>query len=309
MSKDLTMNLWKLFSLAAGVVALGAPDSLAVLNVVATMSTFADLAQTVGGEHVSVTSVAHPTFNPHFIEPRPSDVLKVKRADLFLHAGLDLEVWRGPLVDAAANPRVRPGGDRQLDLSQGIPLLEIPRSPLSRAEGDIHLFGNPHYWISPDNAEIIARSIAAKLAELDGDHAEVFQRNLDIFLARLDEKKQEWQARLQPFHGRDLVGYHNEWPYFMEFTGLKMDMFLEPKPGIPPGPQHVATVEAFIREHNVPAIVSTSYQPRTSAEQVARKSGIRLLLLCQNVNEISQAADYIALMEYNVEKLAGALGP
>ncbi|MBI1992501.1 MAG: zinc ABC transporter substrate-binding protein, partial [Candidatus Omnitrophica bacterium] len=158
------------------------------LKVVATLSTFADLAETIGGEHVEVSSIASPKFNPHFIEPKPSDVLKVKRADLFVHAGLDLELWRWPLVDAAGNREVMPGAAHELDLSRGIELLEVPSRPLSRLEGDIHLYGNPHYWLQPENAKTMARAIAEKLSALDPAHAGDYRKSLDAFLARLQEK-------------------------------------------------------------------------------------------------------------------------
>lgn len=296
-----------LYLFVAALLGLGAQPVRAELNVVATMSSFADLAKTIGGPYVTVSYVAPPTFNPHFIEPRPSDVLKVKRCDLFIHGGLDLEAWRGPLVDAAGNPRVRTGGDRELDLSRGIKLLEVPDHPLSRADGDIHIYGNPHYWPSPVNGAIIAREIAEKLREVDPDHADAYDQNLSRFLDKLNAKMKTWKARLKPYQGVELVGYHNEWIYFMEFAGLRMDLFLEPKPGIPPGPQHLARVEAYIKEHDVPAIVSASYQPKRSAEQLAQRSGARLVLLCQNVGEAPGASDYLSMVNYNVEQLAQAM--
>jgi len=155
--------------------------SAAPLKVVTTLSTFADLVKNIGGEHVEVSYVASPKFNPHFIEPKPSDVLKVKRADLFVHAGLDLELWRWPLVEAAGNREVMPGGSRELDLSRGVILLEVPDRSLSRSEGDIHLYGNPHYWLDPNNAKTMAESISKKLSEIDPVHASEFEKNLENF--------------------------------------------------------------------------------------------------------------------------------
>jgi zinc/manganese transport system substrate-binding protein len=293
-------------ALAAGGWAAGAAAA-APLRVTATLSTLADLVQTVGGEHVVTSFVAPPAFNPHFIEPRPSDVLMVKSADLFVHVGLDLEAWRGPLVDAAANRRVRPGGDRELDLSRGIDLLEVPTGPVSRSEGDIHLFGNPHYWTSPVNARIMAQTIADTLCALDPAHAGDYQSNLRTFHGRLDARLEEWRSRLAPYRDRALVGYHNEWLYLTEFAGLKMEMFLEPKPGIPPGPRHLVEVERYIREHDVRAVVSATYQPRRPLEDIARRTGVRIALLCQNVGERPAASDYIAMVDYNVEQLVRAL--
>lgn len=276
------------------------------LRVVATLSTFADLAKTIGGEQVEVTAIASPTFNPHFIEPKPSDVLKVKRADLFLHAGLDLELWRRPLLDAAGNTAVFPGGPGELDLSQGIELLEVPRGPVSRSQGDIHLYGNPHYWISPDNAAIMARTICDKLCLVDPAHEQAYRLRLEEFAARLEQRIAEWRARLAPCHGRELVGYHNEWPYLMRFAGLRMEHYLEPKPGIPPTPRQLEFLERTMRERRIAGIVQAGYAPRQAAEALAKRAGARVLQLCQSVGERPSCSDYVAMTGYNVDQLLSA---
>jgi zinc/manganese transport system substrate-binding protein len=291
-------------SASAGVDAAGER-----VNVVATLSTFADVARTIGGEYVDVASIASPRFNPHFIEPKPSDVLKVKRADLFVHAGLDLELWRGPLLDAAGNTRLFPGGPGELDLSKGIELLEVPIRPLSRAEGDIHLYGNPHYWLDPGNIKQVAQTVFDKLCAIDPDHQGTYHQNLRGFLTRLDQEMAEWRTRLAPYHGQEVVGYHNEWVYLMDFAGLRMPHFLEPKPGIPPTPKQVQFIEGYIRQHQVPAVVQPTYFPRQTAEVIAKRTGAKVVLLCQNVREMPACSDYLAMMDYNVSQLVGALEP
>ena len=299
----------RVLAVCAFCVADGVPATAAAtrLNVVTTLSTFADLANTIGGEHVEVSAVASPKFNPHFIEPKPSDVLKVKRADLFIHAGLDLELWRGPLLDAAGRTTLFPGGSGELDLSQGIALLEVPGRAATRAEGDIHLYGNPHYWLHPANAKIMAQAIAEKLSALDPDHAQDYQQNLRAFLARLDEKIPAWQAALAHHQGQELVGDHRAWPYLMSFLGLKMEQHLEPKPGIPPTPKQVAFLERYIPAQRIPAIVRASYFPQRTPESIARRTGTKIVLLCQNVRELPACGDYIAMMDYNVSQLVDAL--
>jgi len=289
-----------------------APSSFAQarpIRVVATLSTFADLVRTIGEERVDVSAVASPRFNPHFIEPKPSDVRKVKQAELFVHAGLDLELWRGPLLDAAGNTRLFPGQPGELDLSRGIALLEVPTRPVSRAEGDIHLYGNPHYWLDPENARTMAQHICDKLCELDPEHQDAYHRNLREFLAQLDQRVGEWRRQLAPFKGRPLIGYHNEWIYLMKFAGLTMPHFLEPKPGIPPTPQQVRFIERYIKEHRVPAIVQATYFPKQTAEVLAKRTGAAVVLLCQSVRELPACGDYVAMLEYNVTQLAQALGP
>ncbi len=245
------------------------------LRVVATLPTYADLARTIGGDHVEVASVASPKFNPHFIEPKPSDVLRVKRAELFIHSGLDLEAWRGPLLDAAGNRAIMPGGSAELDLSRGIALLEVPNHPVSRSEGDIHLYGNPHYWTSPENGKIIAQAICDKLSAMNPQAAADFHRNLQTFLDQLNRKESEWRALATPYRGREVVGYHNEWPYLMEFLGLQMKEYLEPRPGIPPTPKQVEFIEAYIKDNRIRVIVQPTYYPGRTTDAVAQRTGAR----------------------------------
>jgi len=279
------------------------------LNVVATLSTFADLAQAIGGEHVEVASIASPRFNPHFIEPKPSDVLKVKRADVFVHAGLDLELWRWPLLDAAGNTALFSGGPGDVDLSQGIALLEVPPPGVTRAEGDIHLYGNPHYWMDPENAKRMAETLAEKLAALDPEQTADYRRNLQAFKARLDERIPVWRERLAPYRGRELVGDHRAWPYLMRFLGLEMEQHLEFKPGIPPTPRHLESLERLISEQRIPAIARATYFPQGAAESLARRTGTRVILLCQNVRELPACADYVAMLDYDVAQLVSAFSP
>lgn len=302
------MNRWISWIVSIGWLLAAWPAAAdAKLRVVATLSTFADLAQTIGGEHVTVSAIASPKFNPHFIEPKPSDVLKVKRAELFVHAGLDLELWRWPLLDAAGNRDVMPGGPKELDLSHGIELLEVPDRAVSRAEGDIHLYGNPHYWLGPENARIMAKAICDKFCAVDPTRCPAYHANLEAFADRLEQRMPQWRKQLAPYSGQELVGYHNEWPYLMEFTGLKLDKFLEPKPGIPPTPRQVGFIEAYIKEHDIRGIVQPTYFPQETTQAVARRTGAKVVTLCQSVRELPACSDYLAMMDYNVEQLVTAL--
>ncbi len=277
------------------------------VRVVATLSVFADLVKQVGGEEVQVSYVASPRFNPHFIECKPSDVLKVKKADLLVHGGLDLEAWRGPLLDAAGNPDLFQGGKGELDLSTGIPLLEVPDKPLSRLMGDIHLYGNPHYWLGPENAKIMARAIAAKLSEIDPAHADGYQKRLSDFLDRLDRKIAEWKRQAATIRGKEVIAYHNEWPYLAEFLGIKIDQFLEPKPGIPPNPKHLGFLEQYIRSRHIQAIIQPTYFQKAPAETLARRTGAKVVMLCQNLGELPGTEDYLSFIDYDVRQMVQAL--
>ena len=279
-------------------------DSLELpLKVCTTLSTYADISKTIGGDRVETSYVAAPRFNPHFIEARPSDVLKIKRADLFLHSGLDLEAWRGPLLDAVAKSEFREGGSRQLDLSEGVALLEVPSGQVSRAEGDIHMFGNPHYWPDPRNGAVIAKHIAEKLSEIDPAGAPEYSKNLAKFLAVLNAKILEWGKILKPLAGKEVIGYHNEWPYLMNFAGLSMKQFVEPKPGIPPGPQHLAELEEFIKTKSVKVLIQSSYFPKEAGDYLHEKTGINVLSLCQNVGELPECADYLGMIDYDINQI------
>lgn len=296
--------------MAAAAVWLGAmPVSAAQkpLKVVATLSTFADLARTIGGDYVEVSSIASPKFNPHFIEPKPSDVVKVQRADLFLHAGLDLELWRGPLLDAAGNTRLFAGQPGELDLSQGIPLLEVPTGPVSRSQGDIHIYGNPHYWVDPENALIMAKAIAAKLSALDPGHAAAYDERMRAWTRQLSQRIEVWRQAARAIRSHELVAYHNEWPYLLNFLGLRTEQFLEPKPGIPPTPKQVQFLEQYMTAHHIRAIIRSTYAPQNAADTLAKRTGATVILLCQNVGEVSQASDYLAMVDYNVQQLTRAL--
>lgn len=278
------------------------------LKVTTTLSSYADIAKSIGKELVDVRYIASPKFNPHLIEPRPSDVLKVKKADLFIHSGLDLEVWRSALVDAAGRADIRQAGARQLDLSSGISLLEIPTRALTRAAGDIHLYGNPHFWMDPRNGRTIANKIALKLSEIDPAHTAEYQQNLSVFLSNIDAKIAEWSNKLSKFRGQELIAYHNEWVYLMNFSGLTTRHFLEPKPGIPPTPQQIEFIINHIKQHNVRAIIQATFNPKEAASSIAKLTQAKVLTLCQNVGETSACSDYLTMMDYNIREIIKALG-
>jgi len=202
---------------------------------------------------------------------------------------------------------VKPGAAKELDLSQGIPLLEVPDHTVSRSEGDIHLFGNPHYWTDPENGRKMAKLIADKLSAIDPKNAADYGKNYTEFSAQLDKKITEWQTKIKPFAGQELIGYHNEWPYLMKFLGLKMDNFLEPKPGIPPTPQHTDQLEKYMTEKHIKGIVQSSYFPAKAADALAQHTGAKVVVLCQAVGENASASDYIAMLDYDVNQLVQAL--
>ncbi len=232
----------------------------------------------------------------------------MKNADVFVHSGLDLEAWREPLLTAAGNPRAIRGGAGEINLVEGIRLLNVPPPGTTRASGDMHQFGNPHFWLGPENALTMASTIARRLSEIDSVNASSYESSLAAFNAQLTQKIEEWNTRLATASGVELVAYHDEWRYFSEFAGVTIEQFLEPKPGIPPGPKQLAQLQSYIEQHGVKAIVYTAVTPSKPAETLAKRTGVRTVEFAQGVGEIKAVDNYIALIEYNVSQLLSALG-
>ena len=251
-----------LFALLAGSVS-------AKLNVVATTPDLGAIARAIGGDQIDLTILAKPTEDPHFVDAKPSFIVKLNRADALIEGGAELESgWLTPLLEGSRNARLDAGKPGRIAAAEGVPLLEIP-SALDRSQGDIHAAGNPHYLTDPINAEIVAAHVARSLSQLDAGAAETYARNLRTFKEQLDAKMMEWRTLLAPYKGRQIVTYHNYWIYFGARFGFPMELFLEPKPGIPPTPAHLAEVITKMKAGNMKLLTVQPYQNRKTAETVA----------------------------------------
>lgn len=289
-------------SLSMGGNRLWASDKI---RIVATTSNFSSIAQEITGERADIYFIASPRRDIHFIAPTPKDMVKLKKADVFIHGGLDLEAWRGPLLNVVGRlDLMGPSGARQIDVSKGITLLEVPTS-LSRAQGDLHLYGNPHYWLDPENGKIIAHNIAEGLAQMYPDQADLFRKNAATFSEKLDRKIKEWDIALSSFKGVAVVTYHRSWPYFLEHFGLTSEGELEPKPGIPPTARHLAELENNMRKNKVKAIIKETCFENRTPEKVAKETGATVVIFAQAVGEVKETGDYISMFDYNVSQLAG----
>ena len=277
------------------------------LSVVATTTTLASIAREVAGDKVRLQAIASPKQNIHHYAPTPKDVFRVKRADVFIHEGLDLEAWRQPLLDAAGNRKFLGGGKHSIDVSRGISLLEIPTT-LSRSEGDIHAFGNPHYIGDPENAKIIASNIAEGLANVDTDNAAFYRKNAASFNERLDKKIKDWEARMAGFQEAPVVTYHRSWSYFVKRFDLSVIGEVEPKPGIPPTAKHLAALIRQIKDKNAKVIIKEYFEENRTPKKISEETGIRIVSLSQAVGEPENAKDYLSLMEQNISLLEEALG-
>ncbi len=238
------------------VLTLAALPAAAKLNVVATTPDLGSLAREIGGDRVEVTTLAKPTEDPHFVDARPSFIVKLNRADALIEGGAELELgWLPPLLDGARNNKLAAGQPGRIACAQGITMLEVPAT-LDRSRGDLHPAGNPHFLTDPVNGGIVAGTIAEAFSRIDPKSTDYYQANLKRFRERLEGKLAEWKKLLEPYQGRQVVTYHNYWPYFAQRFNLKMELFLEPKPGIPPTPAHLAEVVTRMRAEKIKVILS-----------------------------------------------------
>lgn len=290
-----------------GLCLTTAVSAEAKLNVVATLPDFAAVARVVGGEYVDVTSLAKPTEDPHFVDARPSFVVKLREADILIDGGAELEIgWLPPLLQNARNPKIEVGQPGRVQASQGIRLMEVP-AQLSRAAGDVHAAGNPHFMVDPIIAKAVAAHIASAFATVDPAHAAAYQTNEKQFENTINAKLQEWGAKLLPYRGQSIVAYHDSWIYFAHRFGFKIDIFLEPKPGIPPSPSHLAEVIAEMKAQKIKAILVEPYQNRKIAEKVAEETGGKVVDFAQFPGALPDTDTYVKLIDALVNRLAAAL--
>lgn len=300
------MKMKTKFALLLGALLL-ATTAHARLNIVVTTPDLASIAKEVGGDKVEITTLARPTEDPHFVDAKPSFIVKLNRADALIEGGADLEIgWLPALLTGARNAKIQSGQPGRILGNAGVVMLEVPTT-LTRAEGDIHPLGNPHYVIDPVNAKIVAAHLADAFAKLDSAGAEAYRANAKKFTDALDAKLAEWTAKLAPFKGAKVVSYHNSWPYFAARYGLTMNIFLEPKPGIPPSPAHLASVIARMKEENARVIIVDPYLNRKTAQTVARSTDATVVDVAQMPGGVKGADSYIALEDYLVNSLAAAL--
>ncbi|MFB3814030.1 MAG: metal ABC transporter substrate-binding protein [Terriglobales bacterium] len=297
---------WGLALLAAFAILL--PQAQAKkLNIVTSTTDLAALAQEAGGDRITVESIAKGYQDPHFVEAKPSFLLKLRNADLLIAVGLDLETgWLPPLVTQSGNPRIQPGAPGYLDASQFAEILEIPAGQITRAMGDVHPMGNPHYWLDPENGRRIAKGIANKLALMDPANASYFQQRFQDFDKRLTAAVQNWEAQMRPYAGSKVVTYHNSWPNFAKHFKLNVVGYVEPRPGIPPSPRHTLELIQAMRRDNVKIIMVEPYFDLKTPNSIARETGGKVLAMLPSVGGEKEVTDYFKLFEYDVHLLVNA---
>jgi ABC-type Zn uptake system ZnuABC Zn-binding protein ZnuA len=290
-------------------VSFVAPTAAAAknLNVITATTDLAALAQEVGGDKINVEAMAKGYQDPHFVEAKPSFLLKLRHADLLIVVGLQLEIgWLPPLITQSGNSRIQVGANGYLDASQFSEILEIPQGSITRAMGDVHPLGNPHYWLDPDNGRRVAKGIAGKLAEMDPEDAAYFQQRDQDFERRLAEADKKWQADMKPFRGRKVITYHNSAPNLAHHFGLNVVGFVEPRPGIPPTPSHTIEVINMMKRDHVKVIMVEPYFDRKTPDSIARESGGTVVEYLPSVGGVKEVTTYFQLFDYDVALLTKA---
>jgi len=293
--------------LSAALSALLATTAAAKIKVVATLPDLASLARDIGGDKVEVSSMAKPTEDSHFVDARPSFVVQLRSADVLIDGGAELELgWLPPLLQNARNSKLEVGKPGRVQASQGVRLMNVPTN-VTRAAGDVHALGNPHFMTDPIIAKTVAQHIAQSLAAVDPPNAAAYDANYKKFEATINAKLQEWGAAMLPFKGQSIVAYHDSWVYFAHRFGLNIDLFLEPKPGISPSPSHLAEVIEKMKAQKIKAIIVEPFHDRKIAEKVASSTGAKVVDFAQYPGAIPDTDSYVKLMDALVSRLAAAM--
>jgi zinc/manganese transport system substrate-binding protein len=301
------MLVWLIVALVALMLAI-APGAARKLRVVATTNDLKWAVEQIGGKNVEVVALMHPLQNPHTVQPRPSFIVQLNRADLLIRIGLDYEeTWLPPLVEESRNPKIRRGGVGDVDASIGIPLLEIPQGRVTREQGEVHIFGNPHYWLDPENMKIIARNIANGLRRIDPANADEYERNLKRLERLMDDLLDETLKLAAPLRGEKFVAYHTTWSYLANRYGFRIIGYLEPKPGIPPSVSHLADLIVRMRQEKVKVIIKEPFYENRIPNMVAQRTGAKVVEICPTVGGEPDTETYPKLLRRILTKLVNAV--
>lgn len=320
---------------------LFSPSLMATIKVVTSLPIYAYIATQIGGEKVKAEAIALPNQDPHFIRPKPSYALKIRGADLFVTTGLDLELWVPTLLDKAGKRELMEGEAGYVAAWEGIELFEKPLS-YSRAGGDIHIMGNPHIYVGPDNIIKIAHNIAKGLMRVDPENRDYYQKNAEafrnhllvkIFGKDLIEKEDPeqllahyhqgkiyaylkshgleglmggWIKKAYPLYGKEIITYHKLWVYFTKPIGLKVVGYVEPKPGIPPSLKHLASLQRLMKEHKIKTILTADYYDVGTLKRVAKKTGSTIITVSTLPNK--EFPTFESLYEHWLKRLLQHLG-
>jgi len=291
----------KLTLLMVLILAINPISVKARINVVTSTSDLKSIAEYIGGDRVSVTSIASGKSDPHFVEVLPSYMVIVSRADIYFKVGLELDFWAAPIIDGSRNGKLI-----IIDCSQGVEPMEKPTAKIDASMGDIHPQGNPHYWLDPANALIIARNISKGLSQVDPAGISVYEGNLSRFESELKTKMEVWKKEAEPLNGMEIITYHNSWPYFSRAFGIKLVGFIEPRPGIEPTPAHTAELIELVKSRGIKIIGKEPYFSDRAPKVIARATGAVVVNLPPSVGGADGTSDYFSLIDTIINQLLKA---
>jgi len=278
------------------------------LNVMTTTEDLASIAREIGGDHITVEGIAKGYQDPHFVEAKPSFILKLQKADVLVVVGRELEIgWLPPLIQQSRNSKIQPGSAGYLDASLQATILEVPTGQVTRAMGDVHPLGNPHYWMDPENGKRIGKEIADKLSELRQNDKAFFAQRLADFTTRLDAAEKRWLVQMAPYKGTKVVTYHRSFPNFAERFGLDIIGYVEPKPGIPPSPQHTLDLINEMKRQNVKIMLIEPYFDLKTPNAIGRDTGAQVLVMPPSVGGVKEITDYFKLFDYDINLFVEAI--
>jgi ABC-type Zn uptake system ZnuABC Zn-binding protein ZnuA len=296
-----------LLALSLALLSAGPVRAASKLKVVTATADMAALAEEVGGDRIDAESIARGYQDPHFVEAKPSFLLKLRKADLLILVGLQLEIgWLPPLITQCGNPRIQVGASGYLDASEFAEILEKPAGVVTRAMGDVHPLGNPHYWLDPENGRRIARGIQTKLAEMRPQDAPYFEQRFQDFSRRLTAAEKIWDEEMKPFHGRKVVSYHKSWPNFTKYFQLDVVGYIEPRPGIPPTPSHTIELIQMMRRDNVKLVMVEPYFDMKTPNSIGSQTAAQVIVLLPSVGGEKEVTDYFKLFDYDIALLTKA---
>ncbi len=284
-----------------------AAEAASKLKVVTATTDLASLAAEIGGDRIDVESIARGYQDPHFVEAKPSFLLKLRKADLLIVVGLQLEIgWLPPLITQSGNPRIQIGAPGYLDASDFAEILEKPAGVVTRAMGDVHPLGNPHYWLDPENGRRIARGIQMKLAEMRPGDKDYFDERFQNFSLRLTTAQKKWDEETKPLHGLKVVSYHKSWPNFAKHFDLDVVGYIEPRPGIPPSPSHTLELIGLMRRENVKVVMVEPYFDMKTPTSIGSQTGSQVVVMLPSVGGLKEVTDYFQLFDYDIALLTKA---
>ena len=273
-------------------------NSFAEIKVVTTTTVIADIVKNVGGDKVSVDYLCRSDQDPHFLEVLPSYMLKLRNADLVIKIGLDLEKWLPQLIDGSRNDKLK-----LIDLSTNIVKKEVPTTKVDASQGDVHPYGNPHYWLDPENAKIMADEIYNALVGESLQDADYFKKNLDNFKTSIDAKLKEWSVKISSVKQKNIITFHKSWIYFTDRFDLREVGNVEPKPGIPPTPSHDAELTQLIKTGKIKIILMENYYSDSAPNHIAEITGVKVIKVPNAVYGMEDIKSYISLIDYIVNQI------